>query len=65
MIRIYDIGTDSLIELTQEKFDRIECIGVSDSKRKHTIKIISNMSIEEFDEVFKNGLYDLVWKYKK
>jgi hypothetical protein len=59
MVKIYDMGTDSLIELTQERFDQIEKMGISDSKRKALIKIICNLPREEFDNKF-DKLYDTV-----
>jgi len=59
MVKVYDMKTDSFIELTQEKFDQIEAMGISDSKRKALIKAICDLSIEEFDKKFK-FLYDIV-----
>jgi hypothetical protein len=63
-IKVYDLDSDNLIELTQEKFDEIAKREILNSKRYHALKTIINMSNDEFNEVFSQ-LYDLIWPYKK
>jgi hypothetical protein len=72
-VKYYKPESDTLEELTQKEFDKIENVGILDSKRLSVINIISNMSREEFKEVFtsitilngKSGLYELIYKYRK
>jgi hypothetical protein len=63
-VKYYKPGSDTLEELTQEEFDKIENVGILDSKRLSVINIISNMSREELKEIF-TPLYELIFKYRK
>jgi hypothetical protein len=63
-VKYYKSESDILEELTQKEFDKIENVGILDSKRLSIINIISNMSREELKEVFI-PLYELIYKYRK
>lgn len=42
-VKYYDISTDDFIELTQEKFDTIENIGIRDSKYRVICKKLADV----------------------